>query len=266
MSTDAHTTPLFRGAGVALLTLFDADGRLLVEDTAAHAAMLAGQGAACVLVAGTTGEFWTLTHDERLELIAAVRHAVPQTVPVLAGIGALDEPRALALAAEVGGTGAEAALCFTPRGSDPSTFYPRVREALGAMPLHAYHFPAVGYTDIPVEQLADLGLAGIKDSSGDPQRLLRTSMAMTSGVYTGSALLCSLAGALAVDGAMLALSNLEPALGQAAVRGDLSAQGSLAALAAQVMGGPPPQALKELAAQRHGTPPWTRSPALRDAT
>lgn len=256
---------LFRGAGVALLSLFDDAGSLLVDDTAAFAARLADKGAACVLVAGTTGEFWTLSHDERLDLVAAVRSVVPAAVPVLAGIGALDADRALALAAEIAATGADAALCFTPRGETPAVFYPRVRDAVGPLPLLGYHFPAVGYVPLPVEGLADLPLDGIKDSSGDPARLLATSKVMTAGVYTGSVLLTTLAAALQVDGAVLALANLEPALSQAAVRGDTAAQGALARLHTVIAAEPAPAGLKRLAAERYGTPAFTRTPALADA-
>lgn len=263
-----HTcTPLFRGAGVALLSLFDDAGALLVDETAAFAARLVGKGAAGVLVAGTTGEFWTLTHDERLALVAAVRSALPATVPVLAGIGALDADRALALAADVGETGADAALCFTPRGEDPAAFYPRVREAVGALPLLAYHFPAVGYAPLPVDGLSSLPIDGIKDSSGEPGRLLATSKVLDAGVYTGSALLATLAAAVGVSGAILAAANLEPALSSAAVHGDTGAQGELARVVTAISGAAPaPQALKQLVAERYGTPAFVRTPALADAT
>ena len=257
---------LFSGAGVALLTLFDDAGALLVDDTVALAVALADKGAAGILVAGTTGEFWTLTGDERLELVAAVRAALPAAVPVMAGIGALDAARALELAGQVGTTGADAALCFAPRDADPARFYAQIRAAVGDLPLLAYHFPAVGYAPLAVEALEALPVDGIKDSSGEPARLLATSRVLRAGVYTGSALLATLAAALPVAGAILAVGNLEPALAQAAVHGDTAAQGELAQLHAAISGDVPPRALKRLAAQRYGTPPFTRSPSLTGAT
>src|SRR5687767_13647123 len=136
---DTASAPLFRGAGVALLTLFDSDGALLVDETASFAATLAGEGVDAILVAGTTGEFWTLNVDERLRLVAAVRAAVPRTTPVMAGIGSSDTGEALQLAAAVEQTGADAALCFVPPGEAPSGFYPKVRDAVGDLPLLAYH-------------------------------------------------------------------------------------------------------------------------------
>ena len=258
--------PLFRGAGVALLSLFDSDGSLRTDDTAAFARRLVEQGAACILVAGTTGEFWTLTADERLGLIAAVRQAVPADIPVLAGIGALDATRTMELAKAVAGTGADAALCFTPRGEDPRTFLPAVRDTIGDIPLLAYHFPQVGYTPLPLDVLADLPIEGIKDSSGDPGRLIATTGVMRSGVYTGSALLVSLAAATDADGALLALGNLAPQAASAAIAGDLAGQRVLAQLHTQIAGDIPPRALKRIAAERYGVPAYTRSPALADAS
>src|SRR5215831_9445382 len=79
---------VFRGAGVALLTLFHDDGSIDPGATAGLAGELADRGMRAVLVAGTTGEAATLTNAERSALIEAVRSAIPPEVPVLAGTGA----------------------------------------------------------------------------------------------------------------------------------------------------------------------------------
>ena len=259
----AKPAPLFRGAGVALLTLFDRDGGLLVDETAAFAAALVAEGADAILVAGTTGEFWTLSVDERLQLVAAVRAAVPAATPVIAGIGSPEAGEALELAAALGQTRADAALCFVPPGEAPSSFYPKVRDAVGDLALLAYHFPAVGYAPLPVDELAGMPIDGIKDSSGDPGRLVATSQVLPRSVYTGSALLCSLAAALPVDGAILALANVAPAAAHDAASGSLAAQGELARLHAEIGGGTPPTALKAHAATVFGTPPSTRGVPLQ---
>ena len=82
--------PLFRGVGVALVTLFRDDGTLDARATAAHAACLVDIGVRAMVIVGTTGEASTLAPEEREELLAAVRQAIPPTtrVPVLAGTGA----------------------------------------------------------------------------------------------------------------------------------------------------------------------------------
>ncbi|MEA2396117.1 MAG: 4-hydroxy-tetrahydrodipicolinate synthase, partial [Solirubrobacteraceae bacterium] len=68
MSAAQPATPPFRGVGVALVTLFDDDGRLLLDETAEHARDLVERGVTAVVVSGSTGESWALSVDERLEL------------------------------------------------------------------------------------------------------------------------------------------------------------------------------------------------------
>jgi 4-hydroxy-tetrahydrodipicolinate synthase len=56
--------PLFTGVGVALVSLFDDDGRLDTAATADLAVALTGLGMRSVLVAGTTGEAMALSVEE----------------------------------------------------------------------------------------------------------------------------------------------------------------------------------------------------------
>ncbi|HEV2088905.1 MAG TPA: dihydrodipicolinate synthase family protein, partial [Cryptosporangiaceae bacterium] len=77
-------TPPWTGIAVALATLFDDDGAVAVDATAAHAARLVSTGVRGVVVNGTTGEAAALTDAERVALVAAVRAACPG-VPVVAG-------------------------------------------------------------------------------------------------------------------------------------------------------------------------------------
>src|SRR4051812_8437084 len=76
--------PTWTGPSVALVTLFDDNGAVRVEDTAAHAARLAAAGMRAILVAGSTGEATALTDAERGDLVGAVRQSCPD-VPVVAG-------------------------------------------------------------------------------------------------------------------------------------------------------------------------------------
>ena len=136
------TEPIFRGVGVALLTLFDADGELLVGATAEHAAGLAMLGVRAVVVAGTTGEAAALAPEERDALVAAVRQALPRGVPVLAGTGAPTGVEAVKLTRAAAAAGADAALVLSPGGvTDPSDYYRQVADSAGDLPLLAYHFP-----------------------------------------------------------------------------------------------------------------------------
>ena len=72
----------------AMVTPFTEDGALDVDGAARLARWLVDHGNEGLVVAGTTGESPTLTHQEQADLVAAVVAAVD--VPVVAGAGHLD--------------------------------------------------------------------------------------------------------------------------------------------------------------------------------
>jgi 4-hydroxy-tetrahydrodipicolinate synthase len=249
----------FEGVGVALVTLFDADGGVLAKDTAEHAVRLVDRGIQAVVVAGTTGEAATLDDAERDELIRAVRAAVRAGVPVLAGTGAPSARQAARLTARAREAGADGFLALSPPGAaDPRPYYAAVAEAAGDLPVLAYHIPAVSPPGIRVEHLPDLPVAGLKDSTGDPDRLLEELDVFPGALYVGAASVLALAGPLGCAGAILALANVDPEGCIAAFAGDAGAQRGLApAHLATRRGGI--AGLKSLLAEGSGTPETTRT-------
>ena len=160
---------LFRGAGVALLTLFHDDGSIDPGATGELARELVDRGMRAVLVAGTTGEAATLTNGERCALIGAIRRATPAGIPVIAGTGAPSTRQAAGLTGEAIAAGADAVLAWPPPGGlDMPGYFKAVAGAAQGRPVLAYHFPRVYPPGIPVTALAGLPVAGLKDSSGDP--------------------------------------------------------------------------------------------------
>jgi len=117
----------------------------------------------------------------------------------------------------------------------------------------AYHFPRVYPPGIPVSALAGLPVAGQKDSSGEPERLLDELAHYSGATYVGSSALLAMAGAMGATGALLALANVEPERCAAAFAGDAAAQRELTErhLAAS-RGGVP--ALKRILAEDRGRP------------
>ncbi|MFL5877585.1 MAG: dihydrodipicolinate synthase family protein [Solirubrobacteraceae bacterium] len=250
--------PLFRGIGVALVTLFEPDGALLVDATAQHAGRLADRGVAAIVVGGTTGEASALAPDERSALIATVRGAVPGPVPVIAGTGAPTAAEAVALTRAAAHAGADAALVLSPPGvEDPSDYYATLSAEAGDLPLLAYHFPLVSPPGIPLEVLASLPTRGVKDSSGNAERLAFMVDRYAGEIYVGSATLLALAGPLGATGAILALANVLPERCAVAWAGDTDAQRALFndhLAAADAF----PRALKERMAAEIGTPTGVR--------
>ncbi len=250
--------PLWRGVAAALVTLFDTDGGVDHAATAAHAQRLAAAGVRAVLVAGSTGEADALTDTERVTLVTAVRHALPASVPVLAGAGGAWTGEVLARVGAVIQAGADAVLVAPPRRTaDVAGCYAAVAACAGGTPVLAYHFPGVAGGAVPVEALPGLPVAGIKDSTGDAERLLRELAAWDGWTYVGSSALVTLAGVLGATGAILAVANAYPEECLAAFDGDGAAQRRLldAHLAAKADF---PRGLKALLAERFGTPAGAR--------
>jgi 4-hydroxy-tetrahydrodipicolinate synthase len=252
------TEPLFTGVGVALATLFDDAGEVDAKATAEHAAALVDLGVRAVGVAGSTGEATALTADERVALLTETRRAVPSGVPVVAGTGAPSARQAAALTRDAREAGADAVLALCPpRTGDPRPYYRAVAEAAGGLPALAYHFPQTSPPGIPVELLPELPVQGMKDSSGDPERLLAELAAFDGWLYVGASPVVLLAGALGCTGAILAVANVDPERSIAAFAGDPDAQRGLLPAHRRVQA-EFPHGLKAAMADRFGTCRTTR--------
>jgi dihydrodipicolinate synthase/N-acetylneuraminate lyase len=144
-------------------------------------------------------------------------------------------------------------LALSPPGiAHVHPYYEAVAEAAGDVPLLAYHFPGFSPPGIPLEVLPSLPVAGCKDSSGDPGRLLDTLDVFDRPLYTGSSALLALAGPAGCAGAILSLANVDPERCVAAFAGDVDAQRQLAAVR-RAEGDDFPAGTKRLTAGRFGT-------------
>ena len=108
----------FGAVVTAMVTPFDAEGRLDTAGAVALARHLVDNGSDGLVVTGTTGEAPTLTDQERAELWSAVAHAV--TVPVIAGSGTNDTAHSVELTRVATEAGAAGILAVTPYYNRPS--------------------------------------------------------------------------------------------------------------------------------------------------
>jgi 4-hydroxy-tetrahydrodipicolinate synthase len=250
--------PLFTGVGVALATLFDDAGEVDAKATAEHAATLVELGIRAVVVAGSTGEAAALSSEERVALLTETRKALPAGIPVVAGTGGPSTRQAAALTRDAREAGADAVLALCPpRMVDPRPYYQAVVEAAGDLPTLAYHYPQTSPPGIPVDVLAELPVAGMKDSSGDPERLLAELAVFDRWLYVGASSVVLLAGALGCTGAILAVANIDPERSVAAFAGDPAAQRGLFTAHKQTKHNFP-HGLKDAMAARFGTSRTTR--------
>ena len=144
-----------------------------------------------------------------------------------------------------------------PRCTDLAAYFSAIRDAAAGCPVLAYHNPFISCAEIPVDSLDTLPVAGIKDSSGSPDRLLDELARYRGHTYVGSAGFLALAGPLGAAGALLALANLAPEACIRAWDGDSRAQRDLTPQHLALRGGGPAR-LKLMLAGADGTSPVSR--------
>ena len=158
----------------AMISPFLADGSLDVEGAKKLAKWLVANGNDGLVIAGTTGESPTLTHDEQIELIAAVVDAVD--VPVIAGTGSNDTRAAVELTERATAVGATGILSVTPYYNRPSQdgllAHFRAVAASTDLPIMLYDIPGRTGRKVDTENLILLAqepnIVALKDAAGNP--------------------------------------------------------------------------------------------------
>ncbi len=159
----------------AMVTPFADDGSLDLETAASLAQWLVDNGSDGLVVAGTTGEAPTLTHDEQIDLIGTVVSAVD--APVVAGAGSNDTAAAVELTERAQEAGADGILSVAPYYNRPSQagLAKHFATVAGAtdLPVLIYDIPVRTGRKVDTATLLELAhgvanIVGIKDAAGDP--------------------------------------------------------------------------------------------------
>ncbi len=166
------------------------------DETARLARYLAAHGSDGLVVAGTTGESPTLTHDEKVRLFRTVKEAVAGTAKVLAGTSTYDTAASVALSREMADTGVDGLLCVTPPYSKPSQeglyqHFAAIADAV-SVPIMLYNVP--GRTSVNLEAATVLRLAerenivAVKEASGNLTQVGEVCAGAPDGflVYSGA--------------------------------------------------------------------------------
>ena len=102
----------------AMITPFKADGSVDFAAAEKLAHLLVADGSDGVVVSGTTGESPALSDDEKIELVTAVRKAIPRAT-VVAGTGSNDTRHSVHLSERAMKAGADALLAVVPYYNKP---------------------------------------------------------------------------------------------------------------------------------------------------
>ncbi len=162
----------FHGVLPALITPFTDDGDAI--DTHALRAIvdrLIGAGVGGLVPGGSTGEFTTLSHTERRQLVEVVVEAAAGRVPVVAGTGALSTRETVELSRHAERCGAAAVMVVPPFYDALSwrellAHYTAVAEAID-IPIMYYNLPSASGVRLTAAQLRELPIACLKDTGGD---------------------------------------------------------------------------------------------------
>jgi 4-hydroxy-tetrahydrodipicolinate synthase len=176
-------------------------------------------GAGGLVVSGGTGEYSTLSLEERRELVRNVVGLVRGRVPVIAATGCLATRDALRLSADAAQSGAFGLLVASSYGEAISWqerlhFY-RELDASVSVPILIYNTPPAGLLKFDqVRQLAELEhVTGVKDSSGDPELmgdLVDWAKPLNFAVYVGKDAYLYEAITIGATGAVFGAGNFMP--------------------------------------------------------
>jgi 4-hydroxy-tetrahydrodipicolinate synthase len=150
-----------RGIITAMATPFDETGAV---DTAAArrlATHLLEHGSHGLVIAGTTGECPTLTDEEEIELLRAVRAEVGDEVLLVCGTGTNDTRHSGELTKMAADAGADASLVVAPYYNKPNragliAHFEAVAAAVPELPLIMYNIPTRVVINMPPDLLAEL--------------------------------------------------------------------------------------------------------------
>lgn len=160
----------------AMITPFDDRGELNLPEAERLAKWLVDRGNDGLVVAGSTGEGQTLTPDERLALVSAVKLAVSGRATVIANAGTNDTRESAAAAAQAEKAGADAILAVVPYYNKPTqsgmlAHFGAIAQAT-PLPIVVYNIPGRTAANMLPETLLELAsrhknIVAVKESSGD---------------------------------------------------------------------------------------------------
>jgi 4-hydroxy-tetrahydrodipicolinate synthase len=168
--------PTVSGVITAMVTPFDDGGRLDTGAARRLARYLAENGSHGLVLAGTTGESPTLSDDEKLELLEAVRDELGDELTLICGTGSNDTHHSVELTRRAAAAGADAVLVVTPYYNKPNraglqAHFEAVAESAGSVPVILYNIPSRCVINLPPDLLAELGeidnVVAVKQANND---------------------------------------------------------------------------------------------------
>lgn len=180
----------------AMVTPFNKNREVDYDKVAALAKHLMNNSSDAILVAGTTGESPTLTHEEELEILSTVKRAVENKVKVIFGAGSNSTETAVKMSKRAEKEGADAILSVVPYYNKPSqagmlAHFSAVAEAT-KLPIILYNIPSRTGVNMSAETVSFLAekyknIVAIKQSLVDMEAISELKLACPEDflIYSG---------------------------------------------------------------------------------
>lgn len=140
---------------------------------------LIGCGVHGLIIAGTTGEYYAQSVEERVSLMNLAKEIINYRLPLIVGTGAIRTEDSIFYAEQAKSAGADALLITTPPYAYPTgreiALHALAVDRAANLPAMLYNYPGRMSVNMDEETLDRLGrspnFCAIKESSGDPDRL-----------------------------------------------------------------------------------------------
>ena len=199
-------TLLFTGAGVAIVTPFNADGSVNYDSLRNMLEYQVENGTDAIIICGTTGEASTLTDEEQISVVKFAVDVINKRIPVIAGAGSNDTAHGVQLCKKCEEVGAEKGLV---------KYYEAMAGSVN-IPVIVYSVAGRTGLNIKPETVAEIAkidnVVAIKEASGDLSQVAKIAnlcgdkIAIYSGNDDQITPLLSLGG----KGVISVLSNVAP--------------------------------------------------------
>lgn len=212
---------IFKGAGVAVITPFHADGKVNYEKMEEILEEQIAGGTDAIIACGTTGEAATMSHEEHLDVIRHVCEVVKKRIPVVAGTGSNCTAEAVYMSTEAERLGADGILSVTPYYNKATqkgliAHYKKIADSV-KLPIILYHVPSRTSLTMQAQTIATLckevpNIVGVKEASGNFSLVAQT-MNLLDGkmdLYSGNDDQIVPLMALGGIGVISVLSNIAP--------------------------------------------------------
>ena len=234
-------SPIFTGAGVAIITPFTADGKVNEKVLAEIIEYQIAHSTDAIVICGTTGESATLDHNEHTQAIKVAVDVTAGRIPVIAGTGSNDTAYALKLSNDAEKLGVDGLLMVTPYYNKASQeglikHFNYVADRVST-PIILYNVPSRTGCEIKPETYAELAkhkmIYAAKEATGNLSSIAKTISLVPEdfAIYQGNDDQITPIMSLGGKGVISVLSNILPQvahdIAQTALDGDFKKSAEL---------------------------------------